>query len=165
MTALQSQARLRMLQGPGRLYAAHSRYCDWIKLGFTSKPVPERLEGIDRQYAHFAPFSLIGSVPSLWAAEQQLHSWLAPFRRRNKAQTTELYPACASVSGVIKRVLANDEWTGLEYPESREVREWCRRVADHPLNRVEADVCFERFFAEQKLASVEASFLSRRADV
>ncbi len=156
MTALQSRARLRMLSGPGHLYAAYSRYCDWIKIGFTSKAAPERILAINVQYAHFAPFSLIGAVPSLWAAEQQIHAWFAPFRQRNKGLTTELYPAAPSVVGAIKRILGNDRWDGLEYPESREVHDWMRSAAAHPLNKVEATICFDRFGAERALQKAES---------
>ena len=64
MSKAQSVARLKMLRQPGHLYAAYSRYCDWLKVGFTSKGVRERIEGINYQYKDFAPFSLIGSAKS-----------------------------------------------------------------------------------------------------
>lgn len=157
MSAAQSEARQKMLYEPGRLYAAYSRYCDWVKIGFTSKSVAERIEGIDRQYAEFAPFSLIGSVPSLWAAERQIHGWFAPFRNRQTAATAELYPASRSVVGAINAILASDRWDGLTYPETTKMREWARQAAKHPLNHVEAVICFDRYRAERALRLAEGA--------
>ena len=163
MSRAQSLARQKMLTGPGHLYAAYSRYCDWIKVGFTSKPVAERIEAINRQYAAFGPFTLIGSTRSLWAAEQQIHSWFRPFRQRNRGLTAELYPAAPALLKAIKQIIANRDWPGLEYPQSSIMREWSRKAAAHPINRAESVICFDRYHAECALRDAEASaFLDRR---
>lgn len=150
MSDAQSIARQKMLTEPGHLYAAYSRYCDWIKIGFTSKSVTERMEGINRAYPLFAPFSLIGSIRSTWDGEQQAHSILRPLRQGKKASTGELYPACPSVVLLVKNMLAKGDFRGLETNERLDLRLWVNRVARHPLNRVEAKLAFERFHFERK---------------
>lgn len=127
-----SKARLRMLREPGFLYAAHSRYCDWIKVGFTSKSAAERLDACNKQYAEFAPFSVIGSVRSTWDAEQQVHWMLSPFRQRRTGRTKELYPQSPLLLKAVRTILANPEWDRLPFDEAREIIAWARRMAAHP---------------------------------
>lgn len=154
VTALQSQARLKMLSEPGHLYAAYSRYCDWIKLGFTSKAAAERIDAINHQYAHFAPFSLIGFVRSTWRAEQQLHRCLAPLRG-GVAITAELYPATPALVQNIKALLTYRVWEKM--PPERSIKLWrfARHAADQPLDGVEAKICMDRFRAERALEQTE----------
>ncbi len=147
-----SVARLKMLKERGQLYAARSRYCDWIKIGFTSKSAQHRLEAAASQYPEFAPFTLMGSTLSIWDAEQQLHRTLAPFRQRQKGRTIELYPAVPSLVSAIEQILLNREWLPLNWQANREVREWAYRVAAHPTNRDEALEAFERFRHERSAA-------------
>lgn len=157
MSEAQSIARRKMLTQPGRLYAAYSRYCDWIKVGFTLR-LEDRLESIGRQYVDFAPFSLIGSVPSTWGAEQQLHTMLSPFRQRHTGRTKELYPAVFSVSGAMKRILANDEWQRLPFDAYREVRQWASEAAKHPKNRDPALESFALFYRERQQRILASAF-------
>lgn len=140
-----------MLDGPGHLYAAYSRYCDWVKVGFSSK-LGDRLETINSQYAEFAPFSLIGTVPSTWSAEQQLHYLLAPFRHRRKGRTKELYPATPSLVEAVKAIVGNKQWERLSYEGWKPVIDWSRRAAKAPINQTEALRAFERFYAERRVA-------------
>jgi hypothetical protein len=144
-----SEARKAMLRGPGWLYAARSRYCDWIKIGFTAKSAKVRLDGCNEQYAEFAPFSLIGALPSSWSAEQQLHRLLAPFRQRQTGRTKELYPAVPSLVRAIDTIFANDRWDLLEFSEWREVSAWVYRASAHPLNRNPALESFDLFRSER----------------
>jgi hypothetical protein len=141
-----------MLSEPGYLYAAYSRYCDWIKIGFTSKTGRQRLEAVDHQYPLFAPFTLIGSVPSLWRAEQQIHAFMEPFRQRHTAATRELYPATLTVVQVVKLIIAGRDRPPFTADQMREMRAWCRDRARHPLNQDEALQAFARFYAERKAA-------------
>ncbi|MBS0219162.1 MAG: hypothetical protein JSR91_00320 [Proteobacteria bacterium] len=144
-----SEARIRMLYEPGHLYAAYSRYCDWIKLGFTSKGAPNRLEGCAAQYAEFAPFSLIGVAKSTWRAEQQLHRLMRPFLQNKTASTAELYPAVPAVVEMVKFVLSHPTWSLVDLDRHRSIRDWVRVKAGHPLNRVLANESFSLFFAER----------------
>lgn len=144
-----SEARLRMLNEPGHLYAVYSRYCDWIKLGFSSK-VDERLESINLQYAEFAPFSLIGKVRSMYRAEQQLHSGFAAFRLGRTGRTKELYPAVKPLVQVIKNILTHREWVPMSYEQCRSTRRWAQAHAQLPLNRIESVISFERYAAERR---------------
>lgn len=150
MTALQSIARKKMLSEPGQLYAAYSRYCDWVKIGFTSKTGRERLEAVEHQYPLFAPFTLIGETRSDWCAEQQLHGLMEPFRQRKTASTKELYPAVYAVMDLVKYVIRHREWLSLEWPQRRQIREWIRERADNPLNRALALESFAIFEDERK---------------
>lgn len=144
-----SEARRKMLTDPGWLYAARSRYCDWIKIGFTSKSAKVRLAACNNQYAEFAPFSLIRAIPSTWAAEQQLHYLLAPFRQRHKGRTAELYPAVPALVAGINIIFSNSRWDRMSYDEWRHIIEWSRRAAQHPLNRERALESFELYRAER----------------
>ncbi len=160
MSKEQSAARIRMLREPGHLYMAYSRYCDWIKVGFTSKPVSERVANVQRAYPDFAPFSLIGSVPSTWRAEQQLHRLFAPFRRHRKGLTCELYPATMPLIGTLKNILTYREWKPVEgYQEIRRVVRWAREAADKPATRVEVILSYERFDANMAAYDALPSFL------
>jgi hypothetical protein len=151
-----SAARQRVLTGPGHLYAAYSRYCDWVKIGFSTR-FKERLDEIDHAYPLFAPFSLIGATPSVYRVEQQVHRFLEPLRQRRTASTKELYPAMPSIVGTVKKLLAYDQSEPFSLEQMRDLREWGRRMAQHPLNRIEAEICFERFRFER------APFATRRA--
>lgn len=151
MTARQSHARLKMLNEPGHLYAAYSRYCDWVKIGFSSK-LGDRLEAINRQYAAFAPFSLIGSARSTWRAEQQVHRFLEPLRQRRVAATRELYPAIPTVISAIKAMLEGRERPTFTADQMRDLRAWGRKMAEHPLNRTPALEAFQIFAAERRTA-------------
>lgn len=152
MSKLQSTARLRMLRGPGHLYMAYSRYCDWIKIGFTSKPVARRLEAINRQYTHFAPFSLIGAVNSTWAAEQQLHRCLSPYRRGRHALTKELYPATKPLVANVKAILECKDWPVMPPDLARGLVYEAIDDARNRLNALEVGLAFERFYAERRAA-------------
>jgi hypothetical protein len=145
MSKAQSEARLRMLYSDGMIYAAYSRYCDWIKVGFTSKPVPERVEKLNSAYPVFAPFSLIGTTPGTHRVEQTIHRILKPLRLNRVADTGELYPASRSVVAFVTKMLSYDQRVPFRLEEWWELREWTKRAASHPINRVEAEVCFERF--------------------
>lgn len=145
-----SEARIKMLYEPGTLYAAYSRYCDWIKIGFTSKGALVRREGIAKQYPAFAPFCLIGTANSTWRAEQQLHRLMAPFRQAKTADTAELYPAVPAVVEMVKFVLEAPTWGLIDLERHRRIREWIRGKAGHPLNRVLANESFSLFFAERQ---------------
>ncbi len=153
MSKAQSAARLKMLNEPGHFYAAYSRYCDWIKVGFTSKEVRERIEGINRQYPVFAPFSLIGSIPSVWRAEQQIHQILEPLRQRQRASTGELYPAIQPVVFIVKRIFSGRSRPALTADQMKMLRAWARQRADDPLNRALALESFEFFKADQQAAA------------
>jgi hypothetical protein len=155
MSRAQSLARQKMLTGPGHLYAAYSRYCDWIKVGFTSKPVAERIAAINTQYAHFAPFSLIGSTHSTWDAEQQFHRCFGPLRRGQKALTGELYPAVPWFAGQVRNVLAHRHWPVMEAERAYRLRSHVRSIATEKLTALEAGLSFERFFAELALQRAE----------
>lgn len=144
-----SEARRKMLTDSGWLYAARSRYCDWIKIGFTSKGAKVRLDSCNKQYAEFAPFSLIRAVSSTWRAEQQLHSVLAPFRQRNVGRTKELYPAVPSLVLLLENMLWRPRWDYVEWPKSRDFREWAHRHAAYPDNRQMALEYYELFRAER----------------
>lgn len=138
-----------MLYEPGILYAAYSRYCDWVKIGFTSRSAGERLVECADRYFGFGPFSLIGSVKSTWSAEQQIHRILAPLRQRRTALTGELYPAVPSIVSFVGALLKNKDWEPLPWEQSREVRAWARRVASHPKNESEALKAFGVFRTQQ----------------
>lgn len=144
-----SEARKAMLRGPGHLYAARSRYCDWIKVGFTAKTATVRLEACNERYAEFAPFSLIAAIPSTWSAEQQLHRVLAPFRQRQTGRTKELYPAVPSLVMAVNGIFRNKRWDPLDFDEWVEWSRWGRRIAEHPRNREPALESFELFRAER----------------
>lgn len=162
MSKAQSIARIRMLREPGHIYMAYSRYCDWIKVGFTSKAVAERLENVQRAYPDFAPFSLIGSVPSTWRAEQQLHRLFAPFRRHRKGLTAELYPATTPLVGTLKNVLTYREWKPIEgYSEIRRVLRWAHAAAQSPATRIEVILSYERFDANMSAYEALPPFLRR----
>lgn len=146
-----SEARKRMLTQPGHLYAVYSRYCDWIKIGFTLD-IEKRRKAINRQYADFAPFSLIGSVRSTWAAEQQLHRCFAPFRHRRTASTAELYPAVPSLVQNVRALLTHREWPVMPAERATALRRYAFRVANDPLNELECRISFERFYEERASA-------------
>lgn len=140
---------MKMLRGPGWLYAARSRYCDWIKVGFTSKGATVRLDSCNKQYAEFAPFSLIGAVPSTWDAEQQWHRILAPFRQYQTGRTKELYPAVPALVRTIENLVQWTHWEPLKGEAYRETLHWALRVARHPINREPALESFRLFRAER----------------
>jgi len=152
MSKAQSIARLKMLKEKGRLYVAYSRYCDWLKIGFTSKPVRHRIEGINRQYADFAPFSLVGSVESTWAAEQQLHRCLFAFRRQRRGLTLELYPAVTPLVRRVQAILRDGYWDRLNRDDTCDLVHWAMRTARAPLNDIELDIAIERFDEERSAA-------------
>ena len=145
MSAAQSEARMRMLYEPGILYAAYSRYCDWIKIGFTSRTAADRVDELNHAYPLFAPFSLIGSTPGTHNVEQALHRILVPLRLNRIASTGELYPASPSLRAFVDKMLQHDQTVPIDGEGRREMLDWARRAAAHPLNRVEAEMCFERF--------------------
>lgn len=143
-----SNARQRFLTGPGHLYAAYSRYCDWIKIGFSTR-LSERMDELNYAYPLFAPFSLIGATASRYRVEQQVHGFLTALRQRQTASTKELYPATPTVVGTVKKLLAHDQSAPFSIDQMCELREWGRRMAQHPLNRTEAEICFDRFRFER----------------
>jgi T5orf172 domain len=147
-----SAARLKMLHEPGRIYVAYSRYCDWIKIGFTSKPVAERVEALARQYREFGPFSLIGSVASVYYAEQQLHYAFAPFRCRQVGRTKELYPAVQPLVRQVKALVTYHAWSQMTPERRRSLLLACQRLAADPLIRLEAEISYERYREERKAA-------------
>jgi len=149
MSKAQSEARLKMLSQPGHLYAAYSRYCDWIKIGFTLS-LEDRRKNLGHQYAEFAPFSLIGSTRSTWSAEQQVHGFLEPLRQRRTGRTKELYPAVPSVVAIVKQIMKHPQWGRLEWEQARTFREWTWKMAKAPVNQDEAIRCFDRFYAERR---------------
>jgi hypothetical protein len=143
-----------MLREPGCLYVAYSRYCDWVKIGFTSKGVRERLEAINKQYADFAPFSLIGSVPSTWRAEQQIHRLFMPMRRYRKGLTCELYPATRPLVGTVKNILTYREWKVVEgRTDIRRIVRWAHAAGQSPSTKIEVVLAYERHDAEHRRAA------------
>lgn len=146
-----SVARIKMLREPGHIYVAHSRYCDWIKLGFSSK-VDERLVAIESQYAEFAPFSLMGKVPSTWRAEQQLHRILAPFRARHTGRSKELYPSTPLLVKTLRDVLTWRKWEPVPFDRLRLMCAHYRGLAAKPLVALEAEVAFDRYYEERSAA-------------
>lgn len=147
-----SRARLKMLSDPGHIYAAYSRYCDWVKVGFTSKPVHHRLEAAASQYPEFAPFSLIGVTRATWSAEQQVHYLLSPFRHRRTGRTKELYPAVPSLVSLVEEIVSHPQWDRLPYEKWKPIIDWARRIAKAPANHDPAMEAFERFYADQRAA-------------
>lgn len=142
-----SAARLKMLNEPGHIYAAYSRYCDWIKLGFTTK-LDQRLENLEHQYAEFAPFSLIGVTVSTHRAEQQLHRALAAFRQGQTGRTKELYPAVRPMVQTVKNLVSWREWKPMSADRWIGLRRWAWAESKQPFNRVEALLAFDRYYAE-----------------
>lgn len=161
MSKAQSIARQKMLNEPGHLYAVYSRYCDWIKIGFSSK-VDDRLASIAHQYEEFAPFSLIGKTVSTYRAEQQLHRVLAPFRQREKGRTKELYPAVPPLVKTIENVLTWREWKPMPSDQWRRVGRWAYEAAKNPAHRAEAIISYERYYAE-RVARLQQWHAERRA--
>jgi len=161
MSKAQSIARMKMLTEPGHLYAVYSRYCDWVKIGFSTK-VDERLENIAHQYDEFAPFTLIGKTVSTYRAEQQLHRALEPFRQRHTGRTRELYPAVPPLVQTVKNVLSWREWKPMPWEQWKRVSGWAREAARKPLVKTEAIISYERFYAE-RVARLQQWHSDRRA--
>lgn len=144
-----SDARYKMLHEPGHIYVAHSRYCDWVKVGFSTK-ISDRLESINRQYADFAPFSSMGTVRSTWSAEQQLHRFAAPFRAGHTGRSKELYPSTPELLKLLRAILTYREWVRLPFDDYRKARDYYRWVATRPTVAVEAEIAFGRYFDERR---------------
>jgi len=152
MSKAQSIARLKMLREKGHLYVAYSRYCDWLKIGFTSQEVRARIDGINHQYKDFAPFSLIGSVESTWAAEQRLHRCLFAFRRQRRGLTSELYPAVTPLVRRMQAILQDGYWDIPDRDDTYDLVHWAMHTARAPLNDIELDITIERFDEERSAA-------------
>lgn len=127
----------------GHIYACYSRYCDWIKLGFSVDP-QRRFRELNREHPNFAPFTPIGVTRGTLEAEQQIHRAMVPFRRLGWVGSYELYPASHSVVGVAKAIVANEVFWRINNGDMAVFERWAERAARHPLNRVIIRECFDR---------------------
>lgn len=126
-----SEARNRMLTQAGHLYAAYSKEQCWIKLGF-SLDVDRRLREINSRFPVLAPFSLIGSTPSVYEAERQMHRILAPFRHYAVGLSRELYLALPKVEELIKTVVGGRDRPPMTLEEVRLAARWSVAHACQP---------------------------------
>ncbi len=154
-----SEARLRVVNEAGDLYAAASADGLWIKVGFSTR-LAERLKQIDRECAG-APFTLIGSVRSTYRVEQQLHRILKPFHGLHIGAGKELYPAAPAVRQMVAAVLRHEPITSIHIDDLLELRRWSRAEVKKAENmRAAVTAHRERF---EKLWAAEDRYLARIA--
>lgn len=128
---------------PSYIYACYSRYCDWVKVGFSTRPQQRFLE-LNKSYPAFAPFTPIGTVLGCIEAEQQFHRAMRPFRWRGGVGSIELYPATKSVLDIVRIVLGMTYYWPFDDLEMACFEDWAAHAARHPLNRVIIRECFDR---------------------
>jgi|TARA_R110002126_G_scaffold134634_1_gene278787 hypothetical protein len=154
-----SEARLRVVNEAGDLYAAASSDGLWIKVGFSTR-LPERLKQIDHECTG-APFKLIGSVRSTYRVEQQLHRMLKPFHGLHIGAGKELYPAAPAVRQVVEAVLRHEPIESIHIDDLLALRRWCRAEVEKVENmRAAVAAHRERF---EKLWAAEDRYLARIA--
>ena len=146
-----SEARLRVVNEAGDLYAAESSDGLWIKVGFSTR-LAERLKQIDAECSG-GPFNLIGSVRSKYCVEQQIHRLLRPFHGLHIGAGKELYPAAPAVRQVVDAVLRHEPIDWIDSDDLRELRRWCWDEAKKVENMRAAVVAhrerFEKLWAAQ----------------
>src|SRR5690242_17565898 len=120
-----AEGRRRMLTSPGHVYAAYSRGECWIKLGF-SLDVTRRIHDLNSRFKPLAPFTLIGTTPSTYRAERQLHRILQPFRDHQIGLSRELYLSVPALERVVREVVSSDDRPPLHWEDLLECTRWSR---------------------------------------
>lgn len=162
-----SEARLRVVNEAGDLYAAASSDGLWIKVGFSTR-LAERLKQIDRECTG-APFGLIGNVRSTYRVEQQLHRILKPFHGLHIGAGKELYPAAPAVRQIVDAVLRHEPIESIHIDDILELRRWCRAEVQKVENMRAAVTAhrerFEKMWAaeDRNLARITAKIAAREA--
>lgn len=146
-----SAARLRVVRGPGDLYAARSGDGCWIKIGF-STCLRDRLRALNYDFPGIGPFTLIGSTQSTYRVEMQLHRAMQPFHQIHIAAGKELYPASPGVLAVVKQLVAAPTLEPIEIDTLLAFRRWCRDQAARDENRNVALAARAPLFAEREEA-------------
>lgn len=157
MSKAQSEARLRVVNEEGDLYAANSADGRWIKVGFSTR-LAERLKAIDLEYAG-APFTLIGSVRSTFRVEQQLHRLLRPFHHLHIGAGKELYPAAPAVRQLVEAVLAHQPIKRIDLDDLLALHRWCRSEATKIESKRAAVIAHRERF--EKLWAAEDAYMDR----
>ena len=146
-----SEARLRVVNETGDLYAAASSDGLWIKIGFSTR-LAERLKEIDSIY-QCAPFKLLGSTRSTYRMEQMIHRALRPFHHLHIAAGKELYPAAPTVRFVAERITAHETFDDISLEDRLFLLRWCRSEAGRDESRRAALIAhrlrFEKLWAAQ----------------
>lgn len=162
-----SEARLRVVNEEGDLYAAESADGLWIKVGFSTR-LTERLKQIDADCPG-APFKLIGSVRSKYRVEQQIHRMLRPLHGLHIGAGKELYPAAPAVRMVVDAVLRHPPMERIDIDDLMQMRRWCRGEALKVENmRAAVTAHRERFEAlwaaeDRRMARIAARIAARQA--
>lgn len=154
-----SEARLRVVNEAGDLYAAESSDGLWIKVGFSTR-LTERLKQIDAQCPG-GPFKLIGSVRSKYRVEQQIHRLLRPFHGLHIGAGKELYPAAPAVRMVVDAVLRHPPLECIDIDDLLQMRRWCRGEVRKVENMRAAVIAHRERF--EKLWAAEDRYLARIA--
>jgi hypothetical protein len=152
-----SEARLRVVNEAGDLYAAESSDGLWIKIGFSTR-LAERLKEIDSIY-QCAPFKLLGSTRSTYRMEQMIHRALRPFHHLHIAAGKELYPAAPTVRFVAERITAHETFGGISLDERMMFHRWCRAAAGLVESKRAAVTAHRERF--EKMWAVEDAYMAR----
>lgn len=152
-----SEARLRVVNEVGDLYAAESADGLWIKIGFSTR-LAERLKEIDGSY-RCAPFKLLGSTRSTYRMEQMIHRALRPFHHLHIAAGKELYPAAPAVRYVAERITDHETFDHVSLDDRLMFHRWCRAAAGRiESKRAAVTAHRERF---EKMWAVEDAYMAR----
>lgn len=120
-----SEARLRVVNDIGDLYAAASASGLWIKIGFSTQ-LADRLKALNYDFASDGPFHLIGSTKSTYRVEQQLHRAMKSLHTIRIGAGKELYPASPAVRAIAEAVVAEPTCDPFELDDLLDLRRWCR---------------------------------------
>lgn len=158
-----SEARLRVVNEDGDLYAAQSADGVWVKIGFSTR-LADRLKSLSRDFPKAGPFRLLGQTISNYHAELQLHRAMHPFHQIRIASGKELYPACPAVLFIVNRVIiGRDRFDGIELDDLLPFRRWCRSQAKLEQNAAVARVAHAEQIAKNEAAHERyMAWLSRR---
>lgn len=138
MNLNKSEARLRVVNERGDLYAAASASGLWVKVGFSTR-LADRLKALNYLYANDGPFRLIGSTNSTYRVEQQLHRAMKPLHTIKIGAGKELYPASPAVLRIANAVVGRPTLEWIELDDILALNRWCRAQA-----RLESNVAVAR---------------------
>lgn len=152
-----SEARLRVVNEAGDLYAAESADGLWIKVGFSTR-LTERLKEINSSY-QCAPFKLLGSTRSTYRMEQMIHRALRPFHHLHIAAGKELYPAAPAVRFVVERITDHETFDDISLDDKLQFLRWCRAAANKVESKRAAVTAHRERF--EKMWAVEEAYMAR----
>lgn len=132
-----SEARLRVVNEEGDIYAARTTDGLWIKIGF-SLQVNDRIRALNWEYRSRVVFELVATTRSTFRDEQKLHRAMRPLHQVHIGAGKEFYPTMPAVLTIVEELIERLPRLYFDLDATLALNRACREAAKEDQNRLPA---------------------------